>query len=48
MKLKRIYSGIMALLVGAAMLTACSDTDDYSASTTQLLLPPLLPPRKAA
>ena len=37
MKLKRIYSGIMALLVGAAMLTACSDTDDYSASTTQLL-----------
>ena len=37
MKLTKIYSGIMALLVGAAMLTACSDKDDYSASTTLLL-----------
>ena len=33
MKLNKIFSGIMALLMGAAMLTACSDKDDYSANT---------------
>ncbi len=37
MKLTRIYTGFMALLLGATMLTACSDQDDYSASTTPLL-----------
>ncbi len=37
MKLTKIYSGIMALLFGAAMLTACSDKDDYSANTGTLL-----------
>ena len=37
MKLTRIFSGITALLMGAAVLTACSDSDDYSASTTPLL-----------
>lgn len=37
MKLTKIYSGIMALLFGAAMLTACSDTDDYYANNGTLL-----------
>ncbi len=37
MKLKKIFSGITALLMGAAVLTACSDTDDYFANTTPLL-----------
>ncbi len=37
MKLTKIYSGIMALLFGAAMLTACSDTDDYYANSGTLL-----------
>lgn len=37
MKLTRIFSGIMALLMGAAMLTACSDKDDYYANTGALL-----------
>ena len=37
MKLNKIFSGIMALLMGAAMLTACSDKDDYSANTGTLL-----------
>ena len=37
MKLTRIYSGIMALLMGAAMLTACSDEENYSYATTPLL-----------
>ena len=37
MKLTRIYSAVMALLMGAAVLTACSDDDDYTAYTTPLL-----------
>ncbi len=37
MKLNKIFSGIMALLMGVAVLTACSDTDDYFANTTPLL-----------
>ena len=37
MKLTKIFSGIMALLMGAAMLTACSDKDDYWANTGTLL-----------
>ena len=37
MKLNKIFSGITALLMGAAVLTACSDTDDYFANTTPLL-----------
>lgn len=37
MKLTRIYTGIMALLLGGAMLTACSDSDDYYANTGTLL-----------
>ncbi len=37
MKLTKIFSGITALLMGAAVLTACSDTDDYFASTGALL-----------
>ena len=37
MKLTKIYSGIMALLMGAAMLTACSDEDNYNAYSTPLL-----------
>ena len=37
MKLSNIYSGITVLLLGAAVLTACSDSDDYSASTGRLL-----------
>lgn len=37
MKTSRIYSAVTALLLGAAVLTACSDKDDYSASTTPLL-----------
>jgi hypothetical protein len=37
MKLTKIFSGIMALLMGAAMLTACSDKDDYYANTGTLL-----------
>lgn len=36
MKLKNIFSGIAALLIGAAVLTACSD-DDYSSGKTPLL-----------
>ena len=30
MKLTKIYSGIMALLMGTVMLTACSDEDSYN------------------
>lgn len=37
MKLTKIYSGIMALLIGAAMTTACSDNDDYWANSGTLL-----------
>ena len=37
MKLTKIFSAVMALLMGAAMLTACSDKDDYYANTTPLL-----------
>ena len=37
MKLTKIYSGIMALLMGAAMLTACSDNDSYTSYSTPLL-----------
>ena len=37
MKLTKIYSGIMALLMGAAMLTACSDDDSYTSYSTPLL-----------
>ena len=37
MKLTKIFSGIMALVMGAAVLTACSDDDDYFANTTPLL-----------
>ena len=37
MKLTKIYSGIMALLMGAAMLTACSDDDSYTTYSTPLL-----------
>ena len=37
MKLTRIFSAVTALLMGAAVLTACSDSDDYSVSTTPLL-----------
>ena len=37
MKLTKIFSGIMALLMGAAMLTACSEDNDYFANTTPLL-----------
>jgi len=37
MKLTRIFTGITALLMGAAVLTACSGEDDYFASTTPLL-----------
>ncbi len=37
MKLTRIFSAVTALLMGAAVLTACSDKDDYSASNTPLL-----------
>lgn len=37
MKLKNIFSGIMALVMGAAVLTACSDSDDYYANKTPLL-----------
>lgn len=36
MKLSKIFFGIMALAMGATVLTACSD-DDYSANTTPLL-----------
>ena len=37
MKLTKIFSGIMALVMGAALMTACSDDDDYAAYTTPLL-----------
>ena len=37
MKITKIFSGIMALVMGAAVLTACSDSDDYFAATTPLL-----------
>ena len=37
MKLTKIYTGMMALLMGAAMLTACSDEDSYDAYSTPLL-----------
>ncbi|MBQ7420252.1 MAG: hypothetical protein IJV17_05890 [Prevotella sp.] len=37
MKLTKIFSGIMVLLMGAAMLTACSDKDDYYVNTGTLL-----------
>ncbi len=37
MKLTKIFTGIMALVMGSALLTACSDDEDYSASTTPLL-----------
>lgn len=37
MKLTNIFSGITALLMGAAVLTACSDSDDYWANSGTLL-----------
>lgn len=37
MKLTKIFSGIMALVMGATVLTACSDSDDYYANNTPLL-----------
>ena len=37
MKLTKIYSGIMALLMGAVMLTACSDEDSYNSYSTPLM-----------
>ena len=37
MKLTRIFSGITALLMGAAVLTACSDSDDYWSNSGTLL-----------
>ncbi len=37
MKLNKIFFGIMALVMGAASMTSCSDEDDYYANTTPLL-----------
>jgi len=37
MKIKKIFSGILALVMGAGILTACSSDEDYFASTTPLL-----------
>lgn len=37
MKLTRIFSGITALVMGALVLTACSDDDNYTAYNTPLL-----------
>ena len=37
MKLNKIFSAVTALLMGAAVLSACSDKDDYSISNTPLL-----------
>ena len=37
MKLTKIFHGIMSLALGAMVLSACSDADDYWASTTPLL-----------
>lgn len=37
MNVTKIFHGIMALVMGTALTTACSDDDDYWASTTPLL-----------
>jgi len=37
MKLTKIFSGLMALFMGAALMTACSDDDDYTSYSTPLL-----------
>jgi len=37
MKLTKIFSGIIALVMGATVLTACSDSDDYYANSAPLL-----------
>ena len=37
MKLNKIFFGIMALVMGTASMTSCSDEDDFYANTTPLL-----------